>query len=452
MTSFSSASPPISLSDHFLLALSGVLLGYAMMGRGFAYLGFSPLFIGEIAFFAGSIILLRTGCLIAALASLPSLLLAAIMTWVLVRTSPFIDAYGFEALRDSIVIMYGGFAFIVIALVLEDARRVDTIVRYYAAFLSIYVPAIPFIFAFHRFMAGYVPHVPGTFVPLLSIKSGEVAVHLAGAAVFVLAGLRRATLLWTILLVAALAMACAFNRGGMLAFVIPVAFAALVLGRIRELATVLVTGLVIFVAAYTAETTLTDDREAGADAARRVSTRQIVANVESIFGYADKSLEGSKRWRLEWWSIIIRDTVFGSNFWSGRGFGLNLATADGFGSDRDTEPLRSPHNVHMTILARAGVPGLALWAALLASWFALLMGAIWTARRRGEVEWAGLFLWIGCYVMSIVINASFDVTLEGPVQGVWFWCLIGFGIGSAMVYRHQTILRLQEYRARRPVP
>ena len=67
------------------------------------------------------------------------------------------------------------------------------------------------------------------------------------------------------------------------------------------------------------------------------------------------------------------------------------------------------------------------------------MHAVRTARRRGQTEWAGLFLFLGCYVGSIIINASFDSALEGPVQGVWFWSLIGFGIGSVMVYRAQHI-------------
>jgi hypothetical protein len=91
----------------------------------------------------------------------------------------------------------------------------------------------------------------------------------------------------------------------------------------------------------------------------------------------------------------------------------------------------------MTILARAGVPGLALWGAFLASWLGMLTRAMWCARRRGQTGWAGLFLFIACYVTSIIINATFDTTLDGPMQGVWFWCLIGFGIGSVMVYRCQ---------------
>ena len=46
------------------------------------------------------------------------------MAWVLVRTLPFVGVYGFDALRDSVIVMYGGFAFFVIALLLEDARRI----------------------------------------------------------------------------------------------------------------------------------------------------------------------------------------------------------------------------------------------------------------------------------------------------------------------------------------
>jgi hypothetical protein len=33
-----------------------------------------------------------------------------------------------------------------------------------------------------------------------------------------------------------------------------------------------------------------------------------------------------------------------------------------------------------------------------------------------------------------LINASFDVALEGPMLGIWFWCIIGLGIGSSMLY------------------
>ena len=60
-----------------------------------------------------------------------------------------------------------------------------------------------------------------------------------------------------------------------------------------------------------------------------------------------------------------------------------------------------------------------------------------TARMRGHERWAELFLFPTCYATSIVINATFDVVLEGPMQGIWFWCLFGLGVGSVMIYRAQ---------------
>ena len=89
----------------------------------------------------------------------------------------------------------------------------------------------------------------------------------------------------------------------------------------------------------------------------------------------------------------------------------------------------------MTLLARAGIPGVVLWALVLVSWFGMLMRATLTALARGHKDWANLFLFIGSYAAAIVINATFDVVLEGPMQGIWFWCLFGFGIGSVMLYR-----------------
>jgi hypothetical protein len=439
MAHISSTSKPIGLSDQYLILLSGVLLGYAMIGKGFAYLGLPPLFIGEIALSTGLVVVLRTGCLIAALATLPSLVLAATMIWVLLRTLPYVGVYGFDALRDSVVITYGGFAFVIIALLLEDGRRVNSMLRSFGAFSSIYGLTIPFLYALSRYMADYVPNWPGYNVPILQLRSGEIAVHLTGAAVFVLVGFRKVSSLWILFVLASMMMASVSSRGALLAFVLPFIFAMLVLGKVRQLALALVVGLVIFATAYAVETAFTDYREARTSSERSLSARQIVDNVASIAGQGEQQTEGTKTWRLEWWNIILANTVFGPNFWTGRGFGLNLADADGFqdGDHPNLPALRSPHNVHMTVLARAGVPGAALWLALLTSWFAMMLQAMLTARRRGQTEWAGLFLFASCYAASFVINATFDVALEGPMQGIWFWCLVGFGIGSAMVYRCQ---------------
>ena len=188
----------LSEGDRYLAFLAIALLGYALMGKGFAYLGFPPLYMGEIVFFIGAVVFLRTGALVASLATLPGLMLVALMVWVLARTIPFVSVYGFDALRDSAVVMYGGFAFIVIGLLLKDARRIDTVLRYYNI-LVVSLPAILVGFCFTVYGAEYIPSFFGP-VGIVTHTTSAVGTHVAGTMIFVLIGYRRVSVasgLWS---------------------------------------------------------------------------------------------------------------------------------------------------------------------------------------------------------------------------------------------------------------
>jgi hypothetical protein len=421
--------------DRYLVLLACTLAGYAMLGKGFAYLGVPPLFVGEIVLIAGCVTVLRMGGIAALFASACGLLLAALMAWTLLRTLPFIPTYGFAAARDSMVVMYGVFAFIVMALLLDDPRRLDTIVELYSRFLPWFVPLVAVLFAVSWYLRPLIPDLPGTDVPVIMLGPGEVPVHMAGAAVFVMAGFCRVRPVWIAALAAATVMTSVLTRGGMLAFLVAVGVAVVAVGKLRQAAIALLACGIVLAAACVAESVLGEFGPAGVRAERPLSAMQIVKNLGSIFGAKDPILEGSREWRLQWWHKIIDDTVYGDRFWGGQGFGINLAVASGYGDPRDAEPLRSPHNAHMTMLARGGVPGAAIWLAFLAAWVGTIATAFLQARHCGERHWAGLFLWVGCYTAACLVNATFDVALEGPMQGVWFWCLIGLGIGASMLFR-----------------
>jgi O-Antigen ligase len=432
------------VGDRYLAFLAIVLLGYAVMGKGFAYLGFPPLYVGEIAFLSGIIVFLRTGASVGALATLPAVLLVALMALVLARTLPFLGLYGFDSLRDSTVVIYGGFAFIVIGLLLEDAGRINLVLRHYRIMLAS-LPAIFVGLLLNKYCEEYIPQLYGP-VPIVNLGPSVVGSHLAGIMVFVLIGYRKVSVAWVLVWFATLALVSATNRGAMLSVVLPVTFAMLMLGRFRLMLTTVGVGLAIFAALLTLESIFGEHNEAKQSWERPVSAHQIVENAMSTIGQSGQQGEGTKKWRERWWDTIIQDTIHGPNFWTGRGFGLNIAEEDGFaGPDRGATGenralTRSPHNVYMTLLARSGVPGLVLWALVLVSWFGMMMKALLTARARGHKQWADLFLFIGCYAAAIVINATFDVVLEGPVQGIWFWCLFGFGVGSVMIYRAQPFI------------
>ena len=180
--------------DRYLALLAIVLLGYALMGKGFAYLGFPPLYVGEIAFLSGIVVLLRTGAFVGALATLPAVLLVVLMAWVLARTFPFIGLYGFDSLRDSAIVIYGSFAFIVIGLLLEDARRINTVLRYYGIML-VSSPAMFVGLLVMKYWEAYIPRLYGP-VPVVDIGPSSVGTHLGGTMVFALIGYRKVSFLW----------------------------------------------------------------------------------------------------------------------------------------------------------------------------------------------------------------------------------------------------------------
>ena len=429
------ARDALFLGDFYIALLGVVLLGYAVMGKGFAYLGFPPFYVGEIAFLGGIVVLLKTGAGLGAVATLPAVLLLALMVLVLSRTLPFLALYGFDALRDSVIVFYGGFAVIIIGLLLEDARRIDMVLRYYRIMLAS-LPAMFVAVLLGKYWGDDIPHLYGS-VPIVSTAPSAVGTHLAGTMVFILIGYSRVSVPWLVVWFATLGVVGATNRGALLAALVPVAIAMLALGRYRLILASVVVSMGVFTALLTLESAFGDFEEAKDSMDRPVSAHQIFENAKSIFEQSGRQAEGTKRWRLNWWDVIINDTFYGPNFWTGRGFGLNLADADGFASTQESPPTRSPHSAHMTILARTGVPGLMLWLLVQASWFVTMTRAILTARTRGHERWAELLIFIACYELAILINATFDVVLEGPMQGVWFWCLFGFGLGSVMIYRAQ---------------
>lgn len=429
--------------DAYLMLLGGVLLGYAVIGKGFAYIGAPPLFIGEMGLLLGIVVFLRSGCLFASLATLPAVLLTVTMAWVLLRTVPYIREYGFDAARDSVIVMYGIFAFIVIAVLLQDPRRIRTIMRGYLVFTGIFIFSMPILAPASHFLKDYIPFMPGHIgVPMLQLRAGEVATHLAGAAVFAMAGFRKTTLVWVLALVAVLVMVSALSRGAMFAAILPICFAAVMLGHWRKLIVIAIGAGFLFSVAYSIEISFTErtDYEIRDSDSRTVTPTQIVDNFASLFGQGSGSGEGTARWRLNWWTIVIDETIFGEYFWTGRGFGANLAFAHGFGwqAPGEVRPMnRSPHNATISVLGRAGVPGLVLWILLSTAWLLLVLKAMLHARRHGNTDWANLFLFVFCYVLAVIINAQFDVALEGPMQGIWYWCLFGFGLGAVMIYRAQ---------------
>lgn len=420
-------------ADVFLALLGFTLVGYATVGKSFAYLGLPPLYVGELVLLAGLAVLVSSKALLATFVVLPCQLLAILMGWVMMRTIPYIDEHGIDALRDSVIVMYGLLALIVVAVLIEDPRRLPRVVAAYGRFAAVGVCVMMALALVAVVFSEQMPELPRPGVPLLQFRIGDFGAHLGGAMVFMLLGLGHASRFWIAVVLLGAVLAASQNRGAMLAMVLPVAIAAVVSGRWRALARAFAAGASLLALAFVLDAGVADL----GTSRRGVSVSQLLDNLGSLFGTSYDTLDGTKRWRLAWWDTIINYTVHGEYFWTGKGFGISLAEADGFlvGDDPAAPPLRSPHSAHMTILARTGVPGLLLWGAVLLSWAWTLAASHLRARRRRQEGWASLFLFVGCYALAILISASVDVALEGPILGFWFWGLFGLGVGAAMIHR-----------------
>ena len=425
---------------RFALAFTGFLLfGYAFAGKGFAYLGRSPVFIGEVALALGILALIVRGGIPAALRSPLSILLIAFSVWCATQTLPYLDDSALDALRDAALWGYGAFALIVAGLLNhpDSVPRVLSAYWRYFRWLPFWAPVFGVV---TRVASDTLPRVPGTDVAFIVYKAGDVAVHLGAAAVFLVLGLHRThssdrtwshwDWVWWALWVPGVVIAVSASRGGFLAVAGAFSVVLALRPRSRWWKPALVTtalGGAFFLSNITIDVGLE----------RKISARQLVANVLSIHdSKQDLSLSGTREWRLAWWGDIVDYTVLGRYRWTGKGFGVNLADDDGYqDAERSDSPTRSPHNVQMTVLARAGVPGLLLWVALQVAFVLALLRACRRARRRGWDWWMRANLWILAYWTALLVNGTFDVYLEGPQGGIWFWCIFGLGIAAVEAQR-----------------
>jgi hypothetical protein len=428
-------------ADRYGVTLALALAAYAIAGKGFAYLGMPPLYVTELLLVLGLLAMLQTGCILASALSLPALVLLVLMTLTVLRTFPYVPTYGFDALRDSVLILYAFFAFVVATLLLQRPERLAGVLGFLRHFTSIYVFAGPAAYLVGVF--GLLPTMPGTGVPILSIRAGELGVHLSACAILALVGLRTAQPLWLASLLLGVMVVASQSRGGLLAILIPVAFTLPFTPVWRHAVLVGLAGALVLGIGYAADVQMPAlPGPDGKAASRQFGARQIVDNALSLVVPSDnRQLDDTKAFRTMWWKHIWDYTVGGRYFWIGKGFGVNLAVDDGFvGDARDGPPLRSPHNSHMNILARTGVPGFLLWVLFALSWFATVIACASRAWRNGDRDWGNLLLFLASIWLSNFINASFDVALEGPMLGVWFWCQTGLGLGVVAIYRARSAL------------
>jgi hypothetical protein len=423
-------------NDTYLYYLAFLLCGYIFFSKGFAYVGFFPVYVSEIgiAVGVGTVCVLffinRRNLRLRPLLKLEVAFLLVFLVSQLPATVPYFGEHGILVIRDAMQYLYAIYTLCIGILLPHSA--VESLIRWYHKFFPLIVIWIPIFFLVARTMD--VPiRFPGSPYSLLTSKGSDLAVHLGGAGAYLLLRLDRyqkqqwsQVLIWGLWLFISVAfvIVAIFGRASMLAALSAMGIAFIIRPSASWLRPVLIGSVFISVLLVTGwYSTAEIDLGIG----RKISAEQFVLNISSIAGEGVNSdthghLEGTKQWRLNWWNDIINYTFFGDYFLTGKGYGISLADSDGYQVGEEGE-LRAPHNGHLTFLARGGVPGFFFWLLYVGASLLFLLRKIFS--ESTSIKDRHYATWFLAYSLAFHVAISFDVLMEGPMGGIWYWALQG---------------------------
>jgi hypothetical protein len=319
-----------------------------------------------------------------------------------------------DLIRDSFIFHYGWFVFILFLFKEKLEIIWETLFFIYKWF--------PFVALLNFILQYFVPFfetvAPFGGIPILLYKNGDMGVQLLISTLLLLYTFENKTLKWRVLLSLVIALdfliLASYSRSGIVAFLASmlcfiyfnkdIQLQARVRLLIKYLPIILLVVTPIYINIKVAENFQ----------GRAVGLEQIKNNFSSIVGgTTDATSENNVVWRLVWWAKIIDYSLSSPNFFIGKGLGMNLATDDDIITLDDS--LRSPHNFHLNIMSRFGVLIFMIWTYFLIQ----LLKPLFKKQLQGKR------LLIGCILLAFLLNASFDVFLEGPMGAFPFWTWLG---------------------------
>jgi hypothetical protein len=319
-----------------------------------------------------------------------------------------------DLIRDSFIFQYGWFVFILFLFKEKLEIIWETLFFIYKWF--------PFVALLNFILQYFVPFfetvAPFGGIPILLYKNGDMGVQLLISTLLLLYTFENKTLKWRVVLSLVIALdfliLASYSRSGIVAFLASMLCFIYfnkdiqLQSRVRLLIKYLPIVLLIVTPIYI------NIKVAENFQGRSVGLEQIKNNFSSIVGgTTDATSENNVVWRLVWWAKIIDYSLSPPNFFIGKGLGINLATDDDILTLDDS--LRSPHNFHLNIMARFGILLFMIWTYFLIQ----LLKPLFKKQLQGKR------LLIGCILLAFLLNASFDVFLEGPMGAFPFWTWMG---------------------------
>jgi len=319
-----------------------------------------------------------------------------------------------NVLRDSLAFQYAWFAFIIYFFKNEYDFIWQKILQIYK-----WAPLVIFLnFFLFYFVFLYLPPI-NIFGDqnIITYKNGDKSVHLLISTILMFLYTTKYSRKWvvanTIIITINFLILLAFTRSGSVAYILSL-FSFFFFSKkkilnesirklLKYIPIIMILGMGIFI---------TIDIQGDAQG-RTITLSQITDNFSSIVNSdIDGSLTDNKIWRIVWWVKLVNESFTLQHFFVGKGLGMSLAGNDILNSD---ENLRSPHNFHLTILARFGYIVFITWL----YWLFVIFKPLFIRKLEGKT------LAITSILLAFIINGSFDVFFEGPMGAFPFWTFVG---------------------------
>jgi len=320
----------------------------------------------------------------------------------------------FNVLRDSLALQYAWFAIIIYFFKSESEYIWEKVIQIYK-----WVPLVLLLnlFLFYFVFLNLPPINIFGNENIIMYKNGDKAVHLLISTILMFLYSHSYSKKWliinTVLITINLIVLFALSRSGTVAYLLAL-FSFFIFSKekilnytlsklLKFVPIVMVIGIGIFIAL---------DIQ-GDSQGRTISFSQITDNFSSLVSSdIDGSLTDNKVWRLVWWAKLVNESFTLQHFFVGKGLGMSLAGNDIANAD---DNLRSPHNFHLTILARFGYIVFIAWL----YWLVSIFKPLFTKKLVGKT------LALTSILLAFLINGSFDVYFEGPMGAFPFWTFVG---------------------------
>ena len=399
-----------------------------IFGKGPTYISLGPIFWGEIVLaislawaFANRERVTLRGRRVRML----TFLICCFIVMGAIQTGIGYPSWGIDALRDSAVWYYSLFYFV--GLVIASGNEKERLCSWWKLFFILSVPWAAEEVLTDRRLAAFTPDLGGHGY-ILGSAFLEIVQSMGLGCLLLLGENRKGKVFGTFPRIAlavggVMVVGLYQGRGGKLA-VIAAFMVAIALGIIqgsigRSFRRKISLMVILLIAG------------AGAVAA---SGRNLIdtLSLNRFEGASFDSPDETAAWRTGWWANLY-DGVMDRNPIAGLGFGENLSDYNTLLNDENIGefPVRSPHNYNVTVFSRMGILGLLIWTGIASLGIVVPM---WNLARpfklSDRVEAMDRTFWIAA-IIAIWVNSSFGVLMEGPVDGIPFWLILGLIAGQA---------------------